>query len=94
MGFADYFPTVIALREDSGLAKPHPQAFRALVNSLNTGPEEVVYVGDSITDDIEGALAAGLVAIWLDRFASSSSMPAGAHRIESLTELPHLLERL
>jgi putative hydrolase of the HAD superfamily len=94
MGLADYFPTVIALREDSGLAKPHPHAFRSLVHSLELGPEEVAFVGDSIDDDIQGALATGLVAIWLDRFATSSSLPLGAHRIESLTELPPLLERL
>jgi putative hydrolase of the HAD superfamily len=94
MGFSDYFPTVLALREDSGLAKPHPHAFASLVETLGLQPHQVAFVGDSMTDDIEGASAAGLTAIWLDRFGSVLSLPTSTHRITSLLELPSLLEQI
>jgi FMN phosphatase YigB (HAD superfamily) len=53
-----------------------------------------VHVGDSVLSDVEGAHAAGLVAVWLDRHGDAWPPPPGVHRITSLTELPDLLTEI
>jgi putative hydrolase of the HAD superfamily len=61
---------------------------------LGTAPERTVHVGDSVLSDVEGAHAAGLVAVWLDRHGDAWPPPPGVHRITSLAELPDLLAAL
>jgi putative hydrolase of the HAD superfamily len=76
------------------LRKPHGEAFRLGCEAMGTAPERTVYVGDSIAHDAEGALAAGLVPVWVDRWDDPWDPPAGVHRITSLAELPDLLATL
>ena len=71
-----------------GRSKPHASIFRAVLDLLGVAPDETVMVGDTITDDIEGALALGMRAILLDREAFH---PEFEPRIETLNELPPLL---
>lgn len=52
---------------DAGAIKPEPAIFQALCQSLDTHPEEVLFVGDSLNDDYLGARQAGLQARWLRR---------------------------
>jgi HAD superfamily hydrolase (TIGR01662 family) len=67
-----------------GKTKPHASIFRAVLDLLEVDPQEALMVGDSIDDDIEGARAAGLHAVLLDRLGLH---PEFAPRIESLAEL-------
>ena len=46
-----------------GRTKPHASIFRAVLDLLEVEPAEAVMVGDTIADDIEGALALGMRAI-------------------------------
>jgi putative hydrolase of the HAD superfamily len=94
LGMTGHFDAIITLEEASGLAKPHPHAFASLATALDLAPEEVVYVGDSLVDDVAGALAAGMVAIWVDRVGTGLAAPEGAWRVGSLAELPGLLEKM
>jgi putative hydrolase of the HAD superfamily len=71
-----------------GRTKPHASIFGAVLDLLGVEPPEAVMVGDTIADDIEGAVALGMRAILVDR--------EGAHedfepRVETLNELPPLL---
>ena len=50
-------------------------------------------VGDSPDTDVEGALALGIPAVLVDRWGAAE-LPAGAHRVASLAELPALIESL
>ena len=50
-----------------GRTKPHEAIFLALLEQLSVEPAEAVMVGDSIEDDVEGALALGIGAILIDR---------------------------
>ena len=50
-----------------GKVKPSPSIFRAVLDLLETAPEEAAMVGDSPLDDVEGALAVGMRAYLLDR---------------------------
>jgi putative hydrolase of the HAD superfamily len=67
-----------------GRTKPHESIFRAVLELLGAEPAEALMVGDTIADDIEGALALGMRAILLDRKGMN---PDFDPRIESLNEL-------
>lgn len=59
----DYFE-VILVSGEIGYRKPHPQVFQQLVGQLQCDPGDIVFVGDNIEDDIQGAAAAGLQPVW------------------------------
>src|SRR5262249_51123643 len=50
-----------------GKSKPHETIFRALLAVLGVDPDEAAMVGDTIEDDVDGALAIGMRALLLDR---------------------------
>ena len=72
-----------------GKVKPSPLIFGAALELLGVAAGEAVMVGDSVEDDVEGARACGIRAILLDR---GGRFPERADRIESLQELPSLLD--
>lgn len=51
--------------EETGHLKPNPQSFTQLADRLGLLPSEVLYVGNSYTYDVLGALAAGMPAAHL-----------------------------
>ena len=77
-----------------GLAKPNPRLFRLVLERLEVEAEAAMHVGDHPLEDVEGAQAAGMEAVLLDRGrpagASSGSTPAGAR---DLLEVAAALER-
>jgi HAD superfamily hydrolase (TIGR01509 family) len=63
-----------ALEVDAGISsfhhgktKPHGSIFRAVLELLEVEPREAAMVGDTIEDDVEGALALGMRAVLVDR---------------------------
>lgn len=85
LGLAERFVTMVVSAE-VGVEKPHPRIFEIAVERLGVRPEEVVHVGDRRLDDVEGAEAAGLRALWLAR--------DGGGDLDTLAELPDHLDRL
>lgn len=88
---------VRGLSAELGAAKPEEAAFDALAKKLGLFPGNLAMVGDSWTDDIEGALAAGWTAIWINR----GGKPRPAHDPEAelveltdLRQVPEVIERL
>jgi len=83
-----------------GVAKPDPAFFDRLVGELHLEPAAIAYVGDRVDNDVRPAVAAGMIAIHIRRgpwgYAhSDSALAAGAAaQIESLTDLPEVLDRL
>jgi putative hydrolase of the HAD superfamily len=71
-----------------GRTKPHASIFRAVLDLLGVEPTEAAMVGDTIADDIEGALALGMRAILVDREGRHGDFEP---RVETLSELPPLL---
>jgi len=74
---------------ETGAVKPAPRMFSALLGLLGVAPAAAVMVGDSVEDDVEGAVACGCGAILLDRSGRAAGAPLP--RIESLAELPAAL---
>ncbi len=81
---------------EHGFMKPHPSIFAAALALVDVRSDEAVMVGDSIPQDVEGALRAGMRAVLLHR----GSMPRqqaqalasrGVPVIGSLGELPNLV---
>jgi putative hydrolase of the HAD superfamily len=65
-GLEHYFDVVV-VSGDLGVAKPDAAAFRHALDLLGARPADATMIGDSLDRDIEGALAAGLRAVWLNR---------------------------
>ena len=72
-----------------GKTKPHPTIFLAALQQLEVEPADAVMVGDSIEDDVEGANAAGLHGILLDR---ENRYPEVADKLTDLRALPAALQ--
>jgi len=68
---------------DIGHTKPDKAAFAAVLSSCASDAQSTVMVGDSLTTDIEGALAAGLHAVWLNRLRAPVPGGLRAQVIES-----------
>jgi putative hydrolase of the HAD superfamily len=89
IGLADRFPVVIASAE-VGLAKPAAEIFALACERLGVAPHEAAHVGDRLDLDAQGAAAAGLRGIWLDRLRSGTAAD-GVTTIATLHELPAAL---
>ncbi len=67
------------------LGKPDPRTFAGSCERLGVAPSDAVMVGDSIDNDVEGAVGAGLGGVLLDRL---DRHPDTEHtRIRSLDDL-------
>lgn len=63
-GLTGYFNPVIT-SVSAGYRKPSPKVFRAVLDNWQLPASEVVMIGDSLFNDIHGAKAMGMQAIWL-----------------------------
>jgi putative hydrolase of the HAD superfamily len=84
LGVHGYFDFII-VSSHVGLAKPDPRIFELAVVKAGRPKDRLLYVGDHIGDDIEGARAAGLDAVLIDRKNRQPDAPCP--RIQSLLEL-------
>ena len=93
LGLAGFFRATVASSE-AGAAKPDQGIFQLARRRLGDPPAaQLLHVGDSLREDVHGALAAGWRATWLDRGAGSTgSVPPGVARIASLAELPDAVQ--
>jgi putative hydrolase of the HAD superfamily len=64
-----HFATVV-ISGDLGIGKPDPAIFRHALEQL--GCTRATMIGDDLGNDVEGALATGLDAVWINRFGRPS----------------------
>jgi len=83
---------VVLTSDQLGVAKPDPRAFELACVHLGVPARAAVYVGDRLEVDALAATAAGLRGIWLNR--NGGAVPPGVEAVDSLTDLPSLLEDL
>ena len=76
-----------------GVEKPAPEFFTRILKESDADAAEVAYVGDRVDNDVEPALAAGMVAVHVRRgpWGYLHDPPPQAVRISSLEELPGAL---
>ena len=61
-----YFDAIV-ISSVVGFAKPDRRIFEKALDVVSMDAKEVLYVGDSFRDDVEGARNAGLVPVYLNR---------------------------
>jgi putative hydrolase of the HAD superfamily len=90
-GLGDYFEVVVVAAE-VGVAKPDASVFEHALAQLGCDHADAVMVGDSIAKDVDGALAAGLRAVWINRNGSPTPPDrADLVEISTLSDLPNAL---
>lgn len=87
---SSYFEKLYCYRE-LGVRKPSPEYFAAVLADLGLPPERVVMVGDEWQADIEGALAAGLWAVWYDPGHAGKCRHERARVLHDMSRLPAAL---
>jgi FMN phosphatase YigB (HAD superfamily) len=77
-----------------GVDKPAAAFFERVCTEAGFAPDEIAYVGDRVDNDVEPALAAGMVAVHIRRgpWGYLHEPPDGAVRIRNLDELPDALD--
>lgn len=74
--------------EDLKCYKPNPKFFELILKENDLVAEEVLFVGDSVTDDILGPKAVGMKTVWVDRKGIGGDVGQDG----TVTELSELLE--
>lgn len=80
----------ISIPATAGAPKPARAIFAHALRGHGLAPADAAHVGDSIGDDYEGALGAGLEAVLLDRDGRHAAL-AGVRRARTLDEAVELL---
>jgi len=88
LGLKRWFDAVF-VAEECLAAKPHPEHFHFACRHLGVDPALCLMVGDNPKRDVEGALGAGLSALWLNRTARYAAAPMD-DRIGLITGLKDL----
>jgi len=81
---------------EHGRMKPHPSIFRAALDLLDVPAADALMVGDSVSQDVEGALGVGMRAVLLHRGGGAHPQQpelaaAGVPVVGSLTDLCRLV---
>jgi putative hydrolase of the HAD superfamily len=63
LGLAPFFE-VLLISGELGYRKPHASVFQQLVKDVGVDSSRLLYVGDNIEADINGALLAGIRPVW------------------------------
>lgn len=82
----NYFEFILTSME-VGLEKPNPKMFRAALAKTDFQPSEVLFVGDSVVSDYNGALAVGMKPILIDRELTNKD-----NSVVSTQDLTEILE--
>lgn len=89
VGIGHFFEGSVAAG-DLGVAKPDPRIFQEALDRLQLTAAEVLHVGDDPQLDVQGAVNAGLPAVWVNREGKEwtfSSLPTlEVHDLSALCE--------
>ncbi len=99
-GIARYMEIQV-FSDELRIQKPDRRIFLEFCRKLGAKPYEVVHVGDSVVEDVGGALAAGMKAIYIDRDGTSitsgryiAMKSIGLGIIRSLNDIVNVVEEL
>ena len=96
LGFPERFRTQV-LSAEIGVLKPDLGAFEAIQRRMGLFPGNLVMVGDTWVDDVEGAVAAGWTAVWVNREKRPrppADPDAPIYELRDLALLPDLIRDL
>jgi HAD superfamily hydrolase (TIGR01509 family) len=71
--------------QEIGFKKPDVAYFHAIIKHLDAPKSSVIMIGDSLEKDIQGAISAGIDAIWFNRY--DNVFPQGVQSVARLDDL-------
>ncbi len=90
-GLTDYFETIVVSGE-VGWAKPDSRIFAHALAGLDVPPAAALYVGDSLSHDLAGALGAGLdFCLYRPKGGDGLNLPADVRLVTALSQLAAIL---
>ena len=89
-GLKDYFDTII-LSEDAGVNKPSPLFFEYALQQSDAQRETTLMIGDNLQTDIMGAMAAGIDALFFNRYPEYEKTTAPTFVVTSLRDIMKIL---
>ncbi|MHA1130647.1 MAG: HAD family hydrolase, partial [Candidatus Helarchaeota archaeon] len=93
-GILDLFDYVV-MSSDLGIRKPSPKIFEYVLKHLNIEKSEMIFIGDTLYDDVQGAKAANLrMAIHIKRARTYFFPDYYIKPDRTITQLVDLLEFL
>lgn len=93
-GIEKYFQAIF-ISEDIGADKPAKAFFdRCFARIPGFDPQKAMIVGDSLTSDIQGGINAGIKTCWVNPNHKQPGDIKPDYEIETLSQLPELLETL
>jgi putative hydrolase of the HAD superfamily len=91
-GLGDYFVAVVVSAE-MGIGKPDPAIFKQTLAQLECDPAQATMIGDSLSRDIDGARAAGVRGVWINRFGHARPHDhAEVAEVSTLSGLPGAMD--
>ncbi len=93
-GLLDYLPVRLYSYE-LPRRKPFAAAFEKTAEAVGVAPERIVYVGDRLDNDVEGARKVGMTPVLIRAYTNKAiKIPPGLLCIDSIAQLPELIKRL
>jgi len=89
-GLRPYFDTIV-LSEDAGANKPSPLYFDYALRQTGAGRAETLMIGDNLQTDVLGAMAAGIDAVFFDRYPEYEKDGKPTFTVKSLREIQDIL---
>ncbi len=92
LGIGGWFDSIV-ISGELGIVKPDPRIFETTLEELGIRRQSLWHVGDSLSADVAGSNAAGIVSVWLNRRrrVRQDDDPSPDYEIRSLAELASLL---
>ncbi|MEI6666921.1 MAG: HAD family hydrolase [Acidobacteriota bacterium] len=92
-GLEPYLDTIV-ISEEAGVAKPDPRIFSIALARIGCEAEEAVMVGDAWENDVVGARAAGIRAVWFNRFDAATPGASDVEQIRSFEPADEVVDLL
>ncbi len=91
LGLAPFFDAV-SISGELGVAKPSPEIFDHTFSLLaDSDRDGAVMIGDSLTSDMAGGIAAGIDTVWFNRHGGDSGEVEPTHEVSSIGEIAGVL---
>ena len=75
--------------------KPDLRIFKIAAERIGEKMEDIMFVGDRIDKDIKPAIKCGMQAVLKEAYTNAGEKtPEGAWRINNISELPALIEKI
>ena len=90
-GIRDLFDMAV-VSDDIGVWKPNKGIFEYAMQQLGVTPDQSLFVGDHPINDIQGALGAGMHAVWVDYGSFAGQATPGVPAVKNVSELLDVLK--